>query len=74
MLDYIISFWKKTAKVIMSIVLQIKLTDRKMIMSFPGTGNRNETIFPVLKMLEELVPIITQKLPRLSGTSLKTIS
>ena len=37
---------EKTTKVIMSFVLQIKLTERKMVMSFLGTGNRNKTIFP----------------------------
>ena len=40
---------KKTTKVIVSIVLQIISTERKMIMLFLGTGNRNKTLFPFLK-------------------------
>ena len=38
-------------------------------MFYLGTADSNKAIFPALKMLEELVPIITRKL---SGTSLKT--
>ena len=40
-----------------------------MIMFYLGTADSNKAIFPALKMLEELVPVITRKL---SGTSLKT--
>ena len=40
----------------------------------PGEWRQEQNHISALKDVEELVPIITQKLPRLSGTSLKTIS
>ena len=65
----IIALWKENTKVTISIVLQIILTKKKMIMFFLGTGGMNKTIFLALKMLEVLAPIITQKLSKLLGTS-----
>ena len=40
----------------------------------PGDWRQEQNHISALKMLEELVPIISRKVPRLSGTSLKTIS